>query len=94
MNKEQILQDVCKNGGCVWAVRNKRVVKNKIGTLNCYFKINPLIVLEDAGCTTAAIKGPLDHIQGGDLRFGVMKKDGFVQNEDYVNPPANHPIRK
>jgi hypothetical protein len=80
MNPKEILESICEQHGCVWATRNKGALKNKpIGFLFCWLRQNPETVLSESGCTRTAIRGQYDHIQGGDIRHGVMKQDGFTK---------------
>ncbi len=95
MKDSEILQQICERNGCTWATRNKGALLLKPkGFLFCALQQKPKNVLSPNGCQAATIKGEMDHMQGGDTRFGVMRKTGFTQNEDYINRPADHPLSK
>lgn len=91
----ETLRDICKANGCIWAIESTGEVKGTApkGEMYCYWLLDPERTKSEKGCASAAIRGPMDHMHGGDIRFGVMKRSGFKENEDYINAPDDHPIR-
>jgi hypothetical protein len=92
----ETLKDICKSNGCIWAIESTGKVKGTPpkGKMYCFWLLDPEKTKSDIGCTAAAIRGQYDHMQGGDIRFGVMKMSGFTQNTDYANAPPNHPSNR
>lgn len=73
----------CRKKGCIFSVAGV-----------CYWDIDPNLLDSESGCNSAAVEGNMAHIQGGDIRYGVMKTVGFKENSDPINAPKDHPINQ
>ena len=92
MNKAEILRYICQAKGCVFV--RPSILKNPLETsLSCQINQDPTNVLTENGCIYSSIKVQTPKPEGRDIRFGVMKENGFTQNIDYNTPLPNHPIQ-
>lgn len=92
----ETLRDICKANGCIWAITSTGEVEGTPpkGEIYCYWLLDPEQTKSEEGCASAAIIGPMAHVHGEDIRYGVMKKSGFTENTDHVNAPPDHPIKR
>lgn len=94
MGSQETLKNICQKNGCVWAIESTGEVDNTPpkGEMYCFWLLDPEKTRTEKGCDAAASNEGVDLAHGDGPRFGVMREKDFTMNEDYDNPPPNHPI--